>query len=48
MSVVTFNDHIELTPHMAGGKPRIAGRRIMVEDVVIWEKASMKLPLRMD
>jgi uncharacterized protein (DUF433 family) len=30
--------HIETTPGMAGGKPRIAGRRISVQDVVIWHE----------
>ena len=29
---------IETTPGIAGGKPRIAGHRITVEDVVIWHK----------
>ena len=38
MSVVTLNDHIESTPDIVGGKPRIAGRRITVEDVVIWHE----------
>jgi uncharacterized protein (DUF433 family) len=30
--------HIETTPGMVGGKPRIAGRRISVQDVVIWHE----------
>ena len=38
MSVVTLNDHIESTPDVVGGKPRIVGRRITVEDVVIWHE----------
>lgn len=28
--------HIEQTPDIAGGKPRIAGSRISVQNVVIW------------
>ena len=28
--------HIEITPGTCGGKPRIAGTRIRVQDVVIW------------
>ena len=34
----TLNEHIEITPGIAGGKPRIAGHRITVEDVVIWHE----------
>ncbi len=30
--------HIESTPGICGGKPRIAGHRIKVEDVVIWHE----------
>jgi uncharacterized protein (DUF433 family) len=29
-------EHIEITPGVCGGKPRIAGHRIRVQDVVIW------------
>ncbi|HET6382094.1 MAG TPA: DUF433 domain-containing protein [Armatimonadota bacterium] len=36
MPAKTLDDHIEITPHIAGGKPRIAGRRITVQNVVIW------------
>jgi uncharacterized protein (DUF433 family) len=32
---ITLNQHIELTPDVRAGKPRIAGRRITVADVVI-------------
>jgi uncharacterized protein (DUF433 family) len=28
--------HIEITPGVAGGKPRIAGHRITVQNIVIW------------
>src|SRR5689334_16776802 len=28
--------HIEVTPGVCGGKPRIAGHRIRVQDIVLW------------
>lgn len=30
--------HIESTPGTSGGKPRIAGSRIRVQDVVVWHE----------
>ncbi len=33
-----FSEHIEITPGVCGGKPRIAGHRIRVQDVVIWHE----------
>ena len=30
--------HIESTPGVMGGKPRIAGRRISVQNIVIWHE----------
>ena len=30
--------HIEITPGICGGKPRIAGHRIKVQDIVIWHE----------
>jgi uncharacterized protein (DUF433 family) len=33
---VTLDSHIEITPGTCGGKPRIAGHRIRVQDVVVW------------
>lgn len=30
--------HIEITPGVARGKPRIAGHRITVQDIVIWHE----------
>lgn len=30
--------HIEITPGVRGGKPRIAGHRITVQDIVIWHE----------
>jgi uncharacterized protein (DUF433 family) len=38
MSSKSLDDHIELTPDTAGGKPRIRGRRITVQDIVIWHE----------
>lgn len=38
MATRTLDEHIEVTPGVAGGKPRIAGRRITVRDVVIWHE----------
>jgi uncharacterized protein (DUF433 family) len=32
----TMAEHIEVTPGIAGGRPRIAGHRIRVQDVVVW------------
>jgi uncharacterized protein (DUF433 family) len=32
------SQHIEITPGICGGKPRIAGHRIRVEDIVIWHE----------
>ena len=34
----TISAHIVTTPGVAGGKPRIAGHRITVENVVIWHE----------
>lgn len=33
--ISTLNQHIEVTPDVRGGKPRIAGRRITVADIVL-------------
>ena len=30
--------HIEVTPGVAGGKPRVAGHRITVQNIVIWHE----------
>ncbi len=32
-------DHIERTPGVCGGRPRIAGLRIRVQDIVVWHEA---------
>lgn len=36
MVLKTLDEHIEITPNIMGGKPRIAGHRISVQDVVVW------------
>ena len=38
MSRRALDDHIELTPDTAGGKPRIRGRRITEQDIAIWHE----------
>jgi uncharacterized protein (DUF433 family) len=38
MTVKTLDRHIEITPGVAGGKPRIAGRRITVQNIAIWHE----------
>ena len=39
----TFANHIESTPGTCGGKPRIAGTRIRVQDVVVWTEQGQSL-----
>ncbi|MGH2614504.1 MAG: DUF433 domain-containing protein [Thermomicrobiales bacterium] len=34
----TVSGHITLTSGVAGGKPRIAGHRITVQDIVLWHE----------
>lgn len=34
----TISRHIEATPGVAGGKPRIVGHRITVQDIVVWHE----------
>ncbi|MBD2384893.1 DUF433 domain-containing protein [Cylindrospermum sp. FACHB-282] len=42
MSLSVIKEHIEITPGVCGGKPRIVGHRIRVQDIVIWhEKMGM-------
>jgi uncharacterized protein (DUF433 family) len=38
MTTKTLDQHIERTPGVAGGKPRIAGHRIKVADVAVWHE----------
>ncbi|MBI3195183.1 MAG: DUF433 domain-containing protein [Ignavibacteriae bacterium] len=39
MQTDTLDKHIEITPGVCGGKPRIAGHRITVHNIVIWHDA---------
>jgi uncharacterized protein (DUF433 family) len=38
VAVKTMEGHIEVTPGVAGGKPRIVGRRIKVQDIAVWHE----------
>ena len=44
MKTETANQHIEITPGVCGGKPRITGRRITVANIVIWHERLGKSP----
>ncbi|MHB1037838.1 MAG: DUF433 domain-containing protein [Pirellulales bacterium] len=39
-----ISEHIESTPGVCGGRPRIAGHRIRVEDIVVWHEMQGKSP----
>lgn len=51
--VSVISEHIKITPGVCGGKPRIAGHRIKVEDIVIYHERMglslniLQLPWRM-
>ena len=34
----TLDRHIQITPGVAGGKPRIAGHRITVQNIAVWHE----------
>ena len=38
MATKTLDQHIEVASGISGGKPRIAGHRITVQNVVIWHE----------
>lgn len=38
MAISVTSKHVEITPGICGGKPRIAGHRIKVQDIVIWHE----------
>jgi uncharacterized protein (DUF433 family) len=38
MAARTFDGHIESTPGVVEGKPRIAGRQITVQNIAIWHE----------
>lgn len=42
MVTKTLDQHIEISPSIAGGKPRIAGHRITVQDIAIWHEVMAK------
>lgn len=39
-----LDGHIEITPGVAGGRPRVTGRRITVPDIVIWHERLGRSP----
>lgn len=38
MQSASLDQHIQLTPGICGGRPRIAGRRITVQNIVGWHE----------
>jgi len=38
MTAQTLDRYIDRSPDVAGGKPRLAGRRITVQNIVIWHE----------
>lgn len=38
MALKTLDEHITITPNILGGKPRITGHRISVENIAIWHE----------
>jgi uncharacterized protein (DUF433 family) len=38
MTVQALEQRIEITPGVAGGKPRIAGHRITVQNIALWHE----------
>ncbi len=39
MNARVVDRHIEMTPDVVGGRPRIAGRRITVQNIAIWHES---------
>jgi uncharacterized protein (DUF433 family) len=37
-AATVISPHIEVTPGTCGGKPRVSGTRIRVQDIVIWHE----------
>ena len=37
-SLQALDRHIEITPGVAGGKPRISGRRLTVQSIALWHE----------
>ena len=44
MRMQTLDQHIELTSDISGGKPRIAGHRITVQNIAVWHERLGKTP----
>ena len=44
MTIKTLDQHIEVAPGIAGGKPRVAGHRITVQDIAIWHERLGRSP----
>ncbi len=44
MATKTLDEYIEVTPGIAGGKPRLAGHRITVQDIAIWHERLGRTP----
>lgn len=42
--LAVIKEHIEATPGVCGGKPRIAGHRIRVMDVAVWHEQQSMSP----
>ena len=40
----TVSEHIVVTPAVCGGRPRIAGHRIRVQDIVVWHECQGQSP----
>ena len=38
MIAQVLDQHIEITPGISGGEPRIAGHRITVQNIVVWHE----------
>jgi uncharacterized protein (DUF433 family) len=38
MAISSLDHHLEITPGVVGGKPRIAGHRITVQNIAIWHE----------
>ena len=38
MATKTLDQYIEIAPGIAGGKPRIAGHRVTLQNIVLWHE----------
>ena len=38
VTMQTLDQRIEITPDVAGGRPRVAGRRITVQNIALWHE----------